>query len=379
MSITLLRAPEGRRLAKVWPAGGGDPEAAANVTWFEARQIAVRSLGDVLALIQFAEPKRRVAMVRETIAPGADPKRLRRTCAAGVDKHGEAYPAGLCTVPTDVLVLDIEKLPLPKGVDWRDGDALAEYARGLLPDALKRAGCVWQVSGSAGHPSKRGEVRLHLFFVTDEAVLPKAWKPMLAHLPFIDHGAFDNAKLIFTAAPVILSGADPLTRRHGVLSGDPVVCVPEDVKAHGEQLVRDAARPTSRVKPMTGAPMPEAMAVFVEIVAASNVLRSRHGSYCGERARRLSFCAMIAREFGVTDEDVLAEAFHEACVGADDPNGEHDAQQALAWVWRPSTTGREYTAVKLLHMAAGSLVRAGKRQMACRAMNVAAVLDGEQE
>lgn len=32
----------------------------------------------------------------------------------------------------------------------------------MLPEPFKPVACVWQLSGSSGHPSKRDDVRMHL-------------------------------------------------------------------------------------------------------------------------------------------------------------------------------------------------------------------------
>jgi hypothetical protein len=369
-TVTLLRARPGLRLAKVWQPNF-PIQAAANAKWFEAKEIRFASLSDLLMLLETIELWRRVALVKEAIAPGADPLRLRRTCNTGVDKKtGEAYLAGLRVVARRSLILDIDKLPRPASIDWRDGDALARHARGMLPLLFKNSACVWQFSGSSGHPSKRAEIRMHLFFMLDEPVLPLAWKATFAHLPFLDNSVFDGAKLIFTAAPIILTGNDPISYRHGILSGASVVTVPADVIARSAAFARGEARSTHAV-PVATAPMSRAAAAFVEIVAKSNILRSQHPNYRNDRGRRLAFCKMIRTDFGIEDESILSEAFHQACIGDEDPNADHDTSQALTWVTNGSPTGRDFSIRKLCCDAAVALHTAGEVELASRAARLA--------
>ncbi len=372
-TVTLLRASAPLYLAKVWQVGGSIVPTA-NAKWFQAKEIPIMSLRDILVVIRVIERWPRVALVKEAVAVDANAKRLRRKCQAGIDERtGEHYVAGLRVVARQWLALDLDKLPRPASIDWRDGEALATYARGLLPDVFRNTACVWQFSGSSGHPSKRHEIRMHLFFLLDQAVLPLAWKPTFAHLLCIDQSTFDKAHLIFTSAPVIMTGCDPIGQRHGLLPGSQIINVPPDVIARSAKLERDNSDTVRVVTPIVSAPMPEVAAAFVEIIAKSHVLRSQHKNYRSERGRRLSFCKLIRTTFGIEDEDLLAAAFHETCIGDEDPNADHDIAQALAWARRGSSTGRDFSIRKLCCDAAVALHAAGEKELAARAARLAMV------
>ena len=261
--ITLLRAGSNKSLAKIW-ATNEDIIPAARATWFEGKEISVASVQDICFVLDRIERWRRVALVKEAIAPGVDANRLRRRCSAGVDEHtGEPFPAGLVEVPRAWIVLDIEKLARPPQIDFDDGERLANYARDFLPDEFKPAACVWQLSGSSGHASRLDEIRIHLFFMLDAPVFPAAWKGFFAGSKFVDLSAFDKAKLIFTAAPIIECGTDPITRRHGILAGEPTVIVPMGVI---EQSARIASGADTIRPPLAtpNSPMPDAAAAFTE-------------------------------------------------------------------------------------------------------------------
>jgi hypothetical protein len=369
--ITLLRAGSNKSLAKIW-ATDEDVIPAAKATWFEGKEISVASVQDICFVLDRIERWRRVALVKEAIAPGVDVNRLRRRCSPGVDEHtGEQYPAGLVVVPRAWIVLDIEKLPRPPSIEFEAGERLANYARDFLPDEFKPAACVWQLSGSSGHASRLDEIRIHLFFMLDAHVFPAAWKGFFAGSRFVDPSAFDKAKLIFTAAPIIECGTDPIAQRHGVLAGEPTVIVPMGVTEQSARIASgaDTIRPPLVV---SNVPMPDAAAAFVGIIAKSNILRSRHDAYRNDRARRLAFCALLRDAFSIVDEASLAQAFHNACVGDDDANGEHDAQQAVAWA-NASPTGRGFSARKLLCEASVALHAAGEAETALRAARLATV------
>ena len=372
-SITLLRAGSNRSLAKIW-AADGHIVPAANATWFEGKEIPVASVQDICLVLDIIERWPRVALVKEAIAAGVDVNRLRRKCSAGVDEHtGERFSAGLVVVPRAWIVLDIEKLRRPPMLDLDDGAGLGNYARDCLPDEFKPAACAWQLSGSSGHASRLDEIRVHLFFVLDAAVFPAAWKSFFGRSKIVDLSAFDKAKLIFTAAPVIQSGDDPIANRHGSLAGEPVVVVPSEVKDRSARIASGADTMKRPAFSAAAEPMPQAAAAFVDIMSKSNILRSRHDAYQNDRARRLAFCALIRDAFGIVDEGALAQAFRVVCIGDDDANGEHDVQQAVAWAANASPTGRGFSARKLLCDASLALRAAGEADTGLRAARLATV------
>jgi hypothetical protein len=276
--------------------------------------------------------------------------------------------------PQRWIILDIEGLPRPASIDFRDGAALANYARALLPSEFNCAACVWQMSGSSGHPSRSDEIRLHVFFMLDQAVLPSAWKSILADKDFVDLSAYDKGKLIFTAAPGIHCGKDPITLRHGLLHDEPVVAVSKAVSEQSSALADGAGKVKQAPLAVPDAPMPEAAAAFVEIIAKANILRSHHPAYRNDRARRLAFCTILREAFGITDEAALVQAFHNACVGDDDGNSEHDVQQALAWAASSaSPSGRSFSPRKLLCDASAALHAENDTVTAGRAARLAMV------
>ncbi len=372
-NITLLRAGSNKSLAKIWRTDGR-VAPAANATWFQGKEIPVGTVEDICLVLDVIEKWPRVALVKEAIAPGVNVNRLRRRCSAGVDEHtGEPFPAGLVVVPRAWIVLDIEKLQRPPSLDFDDGPGLATYARDCLPNEFKPATCVWQLSGRSGHASWLDEIRVHLFFMLDAPVLPAAWKWFFTGSKFVDLSAFDKAKLIFTAAPIVERGTDPIALRHGVLHGEPTVFVPMAVIEHSARIANgvDTTNRPPLIAP--NSPMPDAAAAFVGIVGTSNILRSQHPAYQNDRARRLAFCALLRDAFGIVDEGALAQAFRDACVGDDDVNGEHDVQEAVAWAASASPTGRGFSARKLLCDASVALRTTGAGDTAVRAARLAMV------
>jgi hypothetical protein len=188
-----------------------------------------------------------------------------------------------------------------------------------------------------------------------QVVFPSAWKSFFASKEFVDPSAFDKGKLIFTAAPIIHYGEDPIKKPHGLLDGEPVVALPKVVIERSSALTNGADKVKRVPLAAPNLPMPEAAAAFVAIIAKANILRSHHPAYRNDRARRLAFCTILREAFGITDEAALAQAFCRACVGREDVNGEHDLQQALAWAGSASPSARSFSPRKLLCDASAAL------------------------
>lgn len=206
----------------------------------------------------------------------------------------------------------------------------------------------------------------------DVPVLPQSWKGYFKHVPFIDESTFDKGHLIFTAAPVISVGMDPIQCRHGMLAGDPTVAVPADVLTRASRNASSADKVRSRrnIAPAI-APMPAAASAFVDIIARSNVLRSQHPAYRRDRARRLAFCSMLRAAFGIQDEAILKDAFDRACVGVGDMNDDHDTLQSIHWAFGAPPNDHTFSIRKLLCDASATLHKAGDKATATRAARLA--------
>ena len=370
-TFTPVRAQ--RPLTKHWLSNCGI-SSAADQKWFEAKEHFTGSLSDPYEIISAVAKLPRVALVKDAITSHANRLRLRRKTQAGFDDFtGEWFPAGLKVVPRKWTVLDVEKLSLPPSIGFDDGGKQAEYVRSLLPREFKVAACVWQMSASACHLTRRREIRLHLFFMLDSVVYPAAFKRYLAKLTFLDGGIFETSRLIFTADPVVHDGLDPIERRHRLLAGKPSVKVTTAVPDASKQIGQGDVPPV-RLEALAPVPAASDAAEFVDLVAASGVLRSGDPAYQFDRARRLAFCSLLKTNFGITDEETLEDAFRDACVGPADPSGEHDVREALAWARTPSPNGRQYEPRKLMREDSAALRTAGDLKPARSAARLAMTL-----
>ena len=106
-TVTLLRAASKQSLAKIWlPDGTIKPAACAK--WFEGSELAIVSVEKIRQVLDAFENNPRVALVKEVLARGADPKRMRRKTVPGTDETtGKRFEAGLVVTPRRWITLDM--------------------------------------------------------------------------------------------------------------------------------------------------------------------------------------------------------------------------------------------------------------------------------
>jgi hypothetical protein len=120
------------------------------------------------------------------------------------------------------IMLDVDKyVPLLADPDEEPLEAIQEWIRFNLPKEFWEISFYWQLSSSAGHPSKRGTLRAHLWFWLDRALTSPeahAWVTM-TKLP-VDRAPMNVVQAHYTADPVMAPGViDPLAVRGGVYPG----------------------------------------------------------------------------------------------------------------------------------------------------------------
>jgi hypothetical protein len=112
--------------------------------------------------------------------------------------------------------IDMDDVPLPPGIDWRDAAAVAMHLQTRLPLELRGCDCLLAWSAKQGFRAP-GTVRCKLFFgltapVSDEGLRRWAltWNAQQG-AKIIDHALFSPTQLHYVADPIFAPGiADPL-------------------------------------------------------------------------------------------------------------------------------------------------------------------------
>jgi hypothetical protein len=279
--VTLLRA-HGRRLAKVVTAAGGiiDYDLARI---FDLAEVSVASLGELADLLGGLERRRDYCVVRGAVA---DPRRLKGVRRLVYRDPATGEEPTLREAARRWVALDFDGLPRPGWIAPADLLGWACVAVRGLPAAFRRARFIVQATSS--HGLKPG-VRLRLWCWLSRPASGAELKYWLRGAA-VDRSVFAPAQLVYTAAPVFLTGAfDPLPYRLAMMPGDAEVAVP------GISRLRPKSSPGRLVEALEGPADVGRLVRFVETAAA------------GERNRRLYWAACRLAEQHIAGHGALLE------------------------------------------------------------------------
>lgn len=99
--------------------------------------------------------------------------------------------------------------------------SIEEYITSELPSAFHCTSYHWQLSNSAGHPTKAGKLKVHVWFWLSTPRTSGEIKEWAAAVGLAaDSSVFDPIQIHYTAAPVFEQGvADPVPLRSGFVQG----------------------------------------------------------------------------------------------------------------------------------------------------------------
>lgn len=133
--------------------------------------------------------------------------------------------------PLHSVMLDVDKfVPLTADPVLDPEDAVLEFIHTALPSVFRGAGHFWQLSNSAGHPSKAdGKLRAHIWFWLETPYTSAALKAWAAAEGVeVDLALFNPVQIHYTSDPVMAAGVtDPVAQRVGFVPGPSVQLVIE--------------------------------------------------------------------------------------------------------------------------------------------------------
>lgn len=125
-------------------------------------------------------------------------------------------------VPRHYMMVDADSYQTRR--DWRVDPvgAVREYIETALPPIVHGVSFHWQLSSTAGHPSKGDDLRVHVWVWLHQPHNSAALRRWAKHVDLqCDHALFDSIQLHYTAAPVFEEGVDdPIKQRSGFAEGD---------------------------------------------------------------------------------------------------------------------------------------------------------------
>jgi hypothetical protein len=194
---------------------------------FDMRHVAVSDLEELAAVLDGLGPHQAIvcgALVPELGNRGKDARRL-------LYPDGEKDPATIQATPHYWVIMDIDGLPCPDGLDpVQEPEKAAHHIIAQLPEPFHGAGFRWQLTSSAG--LKPG-INMRLTFWMDRALTGEDLKAWLAPVTgigggkkLIDPAIYTANQVIYCAPPILEGVEDPVPQRSGVCAGG-LVRVPE--------------------------------------------------------------------------------------------------------------------------------------------------------
>ena len=217
-TLTVLHSPYLRLAKRLRQDGGADAYDTAKT--LNAHTVSAADLAAVLALLRGLLPRPNCCVIRGALVDGNTACGIRRLLHPD---HKTGEQPTFRDVPRQWLALDLDGVPMPDGLDFRDLAGCGAAALAVLPAAFHGAACI--VQASAQHGRKPG-LRLRLWVWLSRPTWGAELGQWLKAYP-CDRSVFSAVQPVYTAAPVLAPGVmDPGPDRLLLLPGHDVVIVP---------------------------------------------------------------------------------------------------------------------------------------------------------
>lgn len=251
-TITFLQGEPTKRATKMWLADGTTADYDAG--WqFQPHTVPVANLDELATLLVQAQSHPNILAIRGTFLGDEHARGIVREDGPAVAAPGwyRRWKELYADTPHHWMCADIDNYTPPPGIDpvLDPTRAISAFIGQHLPPAFYGAGYHWQLSSSAGHPTKKGLLKAHVWFWLETphtGAELEAWAPEA-----IDRTLFRVVQVHYTALPLFAAGVvDPVPLRHGNVPGGlvPLVLTPAERAAAaapraGRQMIDPRTKP----------------------------------------------------------------------------------------------------------------------------------------
>lgn len=197
-------------LAKTWRADG-TIEDYSKPKNFKLEKITVNDIHNLSAILSVMEKRPRTCLIRG-VYTGDSPNQTMRRKEVFSDQS------------LHTILIEIDK-HAPKNIDpnLEPVKAIDSYIVSNLPEAFHEVSYHWQLSNSAGHESKAGILKAHVYFWLSTSYTSaqlRAWAQNNNLTSVLDIATLDTVQVHYTSAPIFdPSIKDPVPVRSGFVSG----------------------------------------------------------------------------------------------------------------------------------------------------------------
>jgi len=238
-TITFLQGVPGSRATKMWMLDGTTADYDAG--WqFQPHTVPVADLDALAALLVQVQSHSSILAIRGSFLGDAHAQTINRPDGPAVTAPGwyRRWKDLYNDAPHYWMCCDIDSYVPPAGIDpvLDPVRAVQSFIEDSLPPEFDGAAFHWQLSSSAGHPTKAGLLKAHVWFWMDQPHTGAELEAWATNYPGIDRTLFRQVQVHYTALPVFAPGVvDPVPVRNGYVPGSVVPLVLT------ERMVREAA------------------------------------------------------------------------------------------------------------------------------------------
>jgi P4 family phage/plasmid primase-like protien len=198
-------------MAKTWRTDSSiEPYSRAKN--FTVELVEIADIHGLSALLTKLERQRRACVIRGKPRAGLD-----------FDETVHRRMLNFDDQPLHAIMIEVDGFEPVSDSPLREPVAtVKEYITVVLPECFEGVTVHWQLSNSAGHPSKGDTLRAHLWFWLQTPQSSAALKRWAERLNLeLDRSVFHPIQVHYTSRPTFEAGVvDPFPRRSGLIVGD---------------------------------------------------------------------------------------------------------------------------------------------------------------
>lgn len=324
-ALTILRAP-GKRLTKLITPAGIVGYDRASV--FEVDAVRIECVEDLHELLSGVDE--RTAVIRGVLRLefAGRPLVLRRS------RPRPGVPERFAPAARSWLMVDVDGLPAPLGVDPCDPLVAGGALRRALPAPFRVARAVVQLSSTVG--LEPGVIKGHLWYWLSRPITDAEAKRWLAAAP-VDLALYHPIQLHYVANPIFQDVDDPVHERLAVLPGLEVVEV--GVLPEPRRPAAMPAAPRPYTTPARGIGFkstgPERYMLKCLRAIAEAPPTTRHPTFV-----RVAACLFGLAKGGQLDRAEVSARIQGAVALSSFDRDFDEVTKALRWAWESSTPWR---------------------------------------
>lgn len=220
-TLSVLHSSSNLPMAKEWLLDG-TIKPYSEAKYFELKTYSIKSIHELSELLKQLENTPNACIIRGRYVGNE----LAKERSGSHYKEGKVLRRNILfeDQPLHTVLIEVDDFE-PEFFGLTINDPLAsiqEYIAFHLPSQFYDASYHWQLSNSAGHPTKQGKLKVHLWFWLAKPRTSEELKQWTKAINLnSDHSVFNSVQIHYTSVPMFERGlTDPIPMRSGFVHGE---------------------------------------------------------------------------------------------------------------------------------------------------------------